>query len=532
MKYKNSKFFEPVDTFSNSFSFSIYFDNNLSTLKKSTPLWISKKLLFYGIESSNFFQDIFTLINLEYGNLCDLKNYEEKENFIKFLINIKELSSGKLFFHQLRFTFIRFLTLVEICLLKKIKTFEFESLSKDFQNIESLQTHNIIELKKENFTNIVGLTHWDLNIFERIGIPILSKTEEKIYFSIPYFRTDIERPIDLIEEYCRFLGYDFFQKDFSFIINNFQKKKKLGKNVVKVTKNYFLINSFQEILTSPLLKEDTDFSLISLKNPLNKDFSHLRSSILDSLLPLYLKGKLKNSLNVENRVFEIGRIFKYADTENNKVVEENHLGGIIEIPIKKKKENSEKDLFQRNWFVLKSIFENYFRNFDDSLINYKKSNSLENYYHPQKTISFYFQEHKLGNFGEIHPRLRKELALKNSCFLFEINLSILKDSLTLSQVKNIVDFSKYPMVIRDISFSISKNLNFSIIPKKLEKEIPLLQSSFYIDIFSSKEGIKEINLSLKCQFQKNTETLTSNEIDLSIKEIYNILEKEFDAKIN
>lgn len=532
IKYKNSQYFDFINELFNNFSFYIYLENELFIANKKIPSWIIKKLLFYGVQSNNFFEDIFALINIEYGNIFSLKELDEKQGLLKFSLNLEDLILEKSFIHQIRFAFSRLISLIEVCSAKKIKNFKFESLSSYSQNIVDFQDNKIVYLEKQNFCQILGINDWDLTIFEKIGVPIIFKTHDKIVFSIPIFRKDLERPIDLIEEYCRFLGYDFFKKNFSILENQIKQQSFSRKEIIKTTKNYFLYNGFQEILTSPILKESSSMSLISLKNPLNKDFSHLRSSILDSLLPLYLKGKVKNSFSLENRFFEIGRIFKSKKNQSFHILEEEHIGGIIEVSIKKRKENLEKDIFQKYWLFFKAILENYFQIIQPELIICEKLNFVENYYHPQNTIVFYFRNDKIATFGEIHPLLKKELGIKSLFFLFEINLSILKDSFNFSKVPNFLEFSKYPQVIRDISFLISKNIDFSTIPKKLSEEIPFLQSCSYIDIFPNKEKTSLINLSLRCQFQKKTETLTTEEIDASVKIICRILEKEFYAKIN
>jgi phenylalanyl-tRNA synthetase beta chain len=154
--------------------------------------------------------------------------------------------------------------------------------------------------------NTLNLIECDISIFEKNGLKILCKTPHAFYFLIPNYRRDLEREIDLIEEYSKFVGYE----NFSEIL---PKKEKLhtdeNLSQYQSIKQFFLNSSFSEILTNPIVEsKKQQLNSIFLNNPLNNDFLVLRTNIFLKLLDIF-----ENSLNSgfeQKNFFEIGRTFK------------------------------------------------------------------------------------------------------------------------------------------------------------------------------------------------------------------------------
>jgi phenylalanyl-tRNA synthetase beta chain len=307
-----------------------------------------------------------------------------------------------------------------------------------------------------------------------------------------------------------------------------------------ITKNYFLKNNFQEIITSPLknpllkkLKNISSF-LIPLKNPLNLEFSHLRSTIVESLIFQLEKGRyLKNDHGI--KIFETGRIF-YQEHINKKkkIFEEEHLGAIFELSPKSINFKSEKEkaINKKYWFLAKSFLENYLKIFGQENIFMLKGifdKKLEKFYHPEKSITIFKNKTIFGTFGEIHPIFNKKF--KNTTFLLELNMSLLKDLNIFSKVPIFQEFSKYPLISRDISFRISKEKNFLIIPSILKNKIPLIKSCIYYDFFFNSNDQDKISASLRIKFQNDKRTLVTSEIDEILEIIYSILREKFEVEI-
>ena len=92
--------------------------------------------------------------------------------------------------------------------------------------------------------------------FLQAGFKVVGKTNDKLYFSIPSCRNDINREIDLIEEYSRFIGYKNFNKIKPVKQLKYSKNTQKSLNIIKEveplidlksSKRKTMLNNFNKI---------------------------------------------------------------------------------------------------------------------------------------------------------------------------------------------------------------------------------------------------------------------------------------------
>ncbi len=143
--------------------------------------------------------------------------------------------------------------------------------------------------------------------FETLG----TDTTEDFEVSIPTFRPDAEREIDVIEEIARIIGYQEISPTQVY-------SPKVGRlsafqEMVRKIRQVFVGLGSNEIWTNTLVapNEQESFGVIgeniSASRPLTKDESVLRRTLLLGLVNTYRKNALNNL--GEARFFEIGHIF-------------------------------------------------------------------------------------------------------------------------------------------------------------------------------------------------------------------------------
>jgi phenylalanyl-tRNA synthetase beta chain len=470
---------------------------------KSSPLWIQNKLGLFGKISVNNITDILNLVGAEWGQMLNvflmkdhgveilnnfrIESLQEKiiymdENQQTILLNpgtivLKDIISNKIisvvgiihssfqlvenqqvasFFLEatfydihvnplllttlntkislkylrraclqtFKFSFQRILTLLE--LLTKCNILPYKYCTA--QQTDSFEFTKILSLKKKNLANFLNIKTPNSVLFQQAGLPIICETAKEYFFKLPIYRHDLAREIDLIEEYSRFVGYKNFVEILP--VKNVQYTKSLFRQKYFI-KNFFLNHGFYESINNPISDfEHEKDSSIRITNPLNNELSTLRRSLIPKLLEVF---ELNSRLSyVRTNFFEFGRTFKQ---NNQQIIEQDKLSGIFQLPSITNTKNSFSD-----WFIAKGFIETFLKSFRYLQIQSKPISSTNIFFHPTRSILFYWNNKILGIFGEINPILRKEKYshLRRPIYLFELNIPPLQTQKNYRELEIIV----------------------------------------------------------------------------------------------
>ena len=136
---------------------------------------------------------------------------------------------------------------------------------------------------------------------------------------------------------------------------------------------------------------------------------------------------------------------------------------------------------------------------------------------------------ELGIFGMLHPKLRKELDVEGSIFLFELNLKILCNG-GISKFKK---SSKFPAVHRDLSLVVDNKFTSAQLLDKLKLHLgDLLLSAEIFDVYIGDRiasGKKGISLSLALQHHERT--LVDSEVNLQLDLLLERLKDQDDIRL-
>ena len=415
------------------------------------------------LNKSIVFESIFYDIN---SNLLNLSTINTTLSF-RYL--------RKIFLNHLKFSFQRLLTLIEI--LNCSNNLKVEKYSNYSKNIE-LKTTSILKIKKRSLLKTLNIENYNLNIFKKAGLKLVGNTKNELYFTIPNSRKDLLREIDLIEEYCRFVGYENFKEIIPQKENNLLS---INRNKYRFIKEFFLNFGFNEIINSSI-KEDKKINQYSilLNNPLNNDFFLLRTELISKLIENFENNLRSGFLN--NNFFEIGRTFKNI---NGKIVEEDKIAGIFQSSLKK-----EDSKFSVDWFINKAFFENFFKIFGYQNVISESIISTFEIFHPKRSIIFKSNNKILGVFGEIHPKFNFKIPV----YLFELNLKEFSEWRQTSIITTYKEYSKYPSIIKDLSFIIDKNINFESLKSIVQSNCKNLKNIYFFDIYFYPTSQEKINI--------------------------------------
>lgn len=401
----------------------------------------------------------------------------------------------------------------------------------------------IIKLEYQKIKQVLGPVKRTIqDHYEYISPQIVTQLLEQLQFStdyneinsswtviIPPLRSDdILQEIDLIEEIGRIYGFNNFltrlpkiktigSEDFDY-----QVRKKLTSCLINLGLN--------ELIQYSLVNEQTFLqNEIELINPLVKDYSNLRISLLPNLIRAVEENFKKSNVILEG--FEYGHVF--STSLESIVHETEYVAGIFGgNKIKTNWSDSAKLL---NWFEAKGRIDQLFQRLN--INTYWKSYQPvkeRNLFHYYSTAEIFLNDGtKVGIFGRISPILAKKLNIDSQIFLFEFNFEVIKNKIQQNKLAVYQEYSLYPKIIKDLSFIIDKTVSF----KRIQELLYLNGSQFLkeINLLDEYRGDSiphhQTSLCLQLVFQSEFGTLETTVVEQIINKLINVLIKYFNATI-
>ena len=401
---------------------------------------------------------------------------------------------------------------------------------KGFSKVGTPEIHKKkIVLKVEELSNLLSIK---INpsiiqkILKNLGFRIISKDRKSIKVEVPFFRRDINIKEDLIEEVARIYGYDKVKEELPPV-----KFIPLCRDMFEfksILKDFLSLQGIWEVVTFSLIsnRDLESFRMekeqnIFLLNPLSRDYSILRNSLLPSLMKVvaYNSNRGENSF----RFFEIANIYY---RQNNKIKEKPILG--IVISGKKSNYYKYKDL-TFDFYDLKGILFGLLYK-----LGIKKMPIIEEYEvsYLEYAGKIVLNKEEIGFLGKVKEEIIQRYDLKYPSFYAQLDINkLFKYSFP---PKKIIPFSKYPPVLRDISFIVDENLKFSEIEKVIRscKGAPFIEEIQLLDIYRGENiPLNKKSLLIRLVLREKTKTLTSSQADSIVEEIKTLLKRNFSALI-
>lgn len=164
-------------------------------------------------------------------------------------------------------------------------------------------------------------------ILEGLELEIIEENTTTLKVKIPYFRTDLEQSVDLVEEIARIYGYDRIPQKLPSSPPPLEIASPTYVFEEEV-RDILVALGFNEQITEPLTNEkDPEKEPVTLENSLSREKSMLRTQMESSLLvglSTYRKHKRETV-----RLFEIGKIYL---VENGESRESGRIAAILSGP--------------------------------------------------------------------------------------------------------------------------------------------------------------------------------------------------------
>ncbi|MET7029374.1 phenylalanine--tRNA ligase subunit beta [Sediminicola luteus] len=367
------------------------------------------------------------------------------------------------------------------------------------------------------------------SIMASLDIKVKNVSESGMGLAIPFYRVDVQREVDVIEEILRVFGY-----------NNIHSKEKLNASIASTSKfeDYKLQNiigdqlssqGFYEILANSLTTPDyialssdnAEKEAVKIMNPLSTDLSVMRQSMLFPGLEAISYNSNRKKQHI--KFFEFGKTYHQKQTER---IENKHLSLLI--TGNKTEDNWSIPTQPSNFYFLKATVENILLR-----LGISDTNSLPTQSDVfSEGLSLNVQENVLVNFGVVKKSITKHFDIKQEVLYADFEWSTI---LKLVPIKSIQfkDIPKYPEVKRDFALLLDNKVSFKEVHDlAFESEKKLLKNINLFDVYTGKnlpEGKKSYAVSFTIQDTKNT--LTDKQIDKIMLKLQTNYEKKLGAEL-
>ncbi|MDN3707352.1 phenylalanine--tRNA ligase subunit beta [Myroides ceti] len=386
-----------------------------------------------------------------------------------------------------------------------------------------------------NFNNVNKILGEDISketikkILVSLDIKVNSISDLGLGLTVPSYRVDVQREIDVIEEILRVYGFNNIKtgsKLNATISNSSRTDDHMVQNIVA---NQLVSQGFYEImansLTTPVyseLAESLDANKqVHILNPLSNDLSIMRQTLLfGGLESISYNINRKNS---DLKYFEFGNT--YEKNIGNSYDEYKHLALFIT-----------GNTTAGNWNTTAAPVDFFlFKGYIDTLLSRLGINKLNT--QPltndifSEGISYHLGNRKIVEFGVVKKTIAKHFDIKQEVFFADINWNNILN--VVSAKIKFTDIPKFPVVKRDLALLIDAEMPFNkiyevvkLVDKNTIKDISLF------DVYQGDklpEGKKSYAISLK--LQDENKTLTDAQIEKIMSKVQKELETEVQAQL-
>ena len=391
---------------------------------------------------------------------------------------------------------------------KKIEDF---SVVLNFNNVKKIIGQ---ELPKETIKNILA----------SLEIKINSVSDAGLGLTIPAYRVDVQREIDVIEEILRVYGYNninFSEKLNATVSNSTRTEDYKVQNVIasqlnsqgfnEMMCNSLTTSSYVEL--SEKLKSEHNVMML---NPLSTDLAAMRQSLLFSGLEAISYNI--NRRNSDLKFFEFGKTYHKFPSGYEEC---KHL--TLLITGNRNQESWTNPQKPSDFFLFKGYINAVLSRLGiDKTQNLPMTSDVFS-----EGIAIGFGNDILVEYGVVKKSISKHFDVKQKVFYADFNWALILKSLN-NKIK-FTEIPKYPEVRRDLSLLLDESISFDTlynIARQTEKS--LLKDINLFDVYQGKnlpEGKKSYALSFT--IQDTTKTLT----DVQIDKIMSKLQKNFETQL-
>lgn len=382
------------------------------------------------------------------------------------------------------------------------------------------QERKTIDLKLEYLTKIAGYeipSEQVLGILESLGFEILKQDTEKVEVLSAPFKPDVLRPVDLVEEIMRVIGFNQVplksSVNSSIPANNFNDSKRLKQKATA----YLNAQGFHEIKSNPFSGGEIADAAVKVLNPLSQEMNQLRVSHIRSGLDAmaYNLNRQQESL----RLFEIANDYSIHGDE----YQEHHWLTLWLCGTFPKNENWHQKRRSADFHYINSYVVELLSMAGISSNNFKTKIEANDFAY---CLVYLAGEKVVATVGQVSKKVCKEQEVEADVYAAQIDFKLLLKKFSRRK-KTYTEISKFPKVSRDLSLIVDDKAKFEELAKQVNKlKGNLLKRFSCFDLYKGKNiDDNKLSLGLRFEFENDKKTLSDKQVDFQMKEIIKLLEE-------
>jgi len=368
-----------------------------------------------------------------------------------------------------------------------------------------------------------------ISMLTSLGFDCKTK-ESDVWVTTPYWRSDIHKAVDLIEEVARTTGYDKVPATMLSQPLPRQNPEPIISLKEKVSRS-LIGYGFQEVITYSLTSLDMLSRLLSephtlepmplrVANPMTADQEYLRPNLRANLLGALCANRRHEDSGI--RLFELGRV--YLPRQKDLPEETEMLCGILSGPrFEKSWQDRDESL---DFYDAKGIMEGLL---DQLSVEVSFEEGSDESLHPNKQAALVIDGNRLGVIGELHPKVAQAFEICEPVCLFEIGLTALLP-FTIGK-KMFQPLPRFPAIVRDLALVVDIGITHQKV-QNIIKSFPLVNQVSIFDVYSGEQVPPDKkSLAYRVTFQSPSHTLTDEEVNKVQQQILSKLSHELGATL-
>ncbi len=411
-----------------------------------------------------------------------------------------------------------------------------EAVAGMVDNYPGAVPEKTLSLRPERVAHILGVEvprEETRNILTSLRFKV-EDTVDELLVTVPTYRVDVSREIDLIEEIARMYGY-----------NRIPATLPYGPSTAGIkTREQSFLARIQELLAGSGLYEVVTYSFthprvfdrmklsansslrntVKIKNPLSEENSVMRTMMLPGLLEVLARNYSRRVYN--GAVFELGRVFDLREDaslpEERMVLSAASMGrtaGNWKVPSR-----------EMDYYYLKGVLENLFLRLGTAPVTFRPETANPSF-HPGRTASLEAGNKTFGVLGELHPDVLEKFDLPEKVTALELDLAGLQA--VSDQPLQYGVLPRFPGIERDIAIIVGQDTPAAEIMDTIRSAGgEMLQAVSLFDLYRGAQvpgGCQSMAFSLK--FQAIDRTLTDAEVGERTRAIAQALTARFNAEL-
>ena len=389
-------------------------------------------------------------------------------------------------------------------------------------------------------TAVKRLTGLDVETAECVRILSalgMAPKDESAIFVAPSWRYDIAIEEDLVEEVARHVGYDKITDELppAYGAGEYQAtepqelaiRQTLADAGFDEALNYSFIDTKHDDIyeTVPgLLDENLENKFVAIRDPVIEGAVRMRPTLLPGLL-----DALRLNFNQQNKnlkLFELGKAFGSATSEDGLPNERELLALAItggEISQDRAMPGRELDFYDAKGAVESALEAAGYRNGSFSAAEVK-------HLRPGQSAAISVNGNPVGTIGRLNEEISANYKYRQPVYVAEIDLQAV-----LSKPPGPVRYaalSKYPSIVRDVSFTVSRDITFDSLRAAVsEQGIELCRDIRFVDLYEGKGlGTNERSLTIRLEYRSDERTLIEDEVEEVHTQLVRTLEEKLKIK--